>query len=107
MDAAERCCFGPNGISLHGEEGFRKFSILGDVGALFLYLEMPELGAGTQGAGGYCKEVYQCILRNWNAEILCIIGTARQISVPSRFPDSGQLGAHPVPGRSPPIRLKF
>src|SRR5271154_1160631 len=61
---------------------------------------MPELDAGTQGAGGYCKEVYQWILRNWNAEIPCIIGTPRPISVPSRLPDSGRVGAPTVPRRS-------
>src|SRR5271168_2958840 len=39
-----------------------KIFVIGRFGALFLDLEMPELDAGTQGAGGYCKEVYQWIL---------------------------------------------
>src|SRR5271154_7645027 len=68
---------------------------------------MPELDAGTQGAGGYCKEVYQWILRNWNAEIPCIIGTPQEISVLSRLPDSGRVGAPTVPRRSAPFRLRF
>src|SRR5271154_6928764 len=107
MNATQRLFFGPNGQCLHGEKVFRRFSILGDMGALFLYLEMPELGAGTQGAGDYSKEVCQWILHNWNAEIPCIIGTPRLISVPSRFPNSGRVGAPTVPGRSEPIWLRF
>src|SRR5271163_1269480 len=69
-------------------KGLAEIFAIGRFGALFLYLEMPELGAGTQGAGGYCQEVYQWIQRNWNTEIPCIIGTPRLISVLSRFPDS-------------------
>src|SRR5271154_401220 len=81
-------------------KGLAEIFAIGRFGALFLYLEMPELGAGTQGAGGYCKEAYQWILRNWNAEIPCIIGTPRLISVLSRFPNSGRVGAPTVPGRN-------
>src|SRR5271170_6253303 len=80
---------------------------MGRFGALFLYLEMPELGAETQGAGGYCRAVYRWILRNWNAEIPCIIGTPRLISVLSRFSRGQRLRAPTVPRRSQRIWLKI
>src|SRR5271155_4037549 len=66
--------------------------VFGRFGALFMYLEMPELGAGTQGEGGYCEGVYQWILRNWNAEVPCIIGTARQIISQSNSQSVIELG---------------
>src|SRR5271163_2438492 len=70
-------------------------------------MEMPERIGQSQGVGEYCGGVYRWILPNWNAEIPCIIGTPRLISVPSRFPNSRQVGAPTVPGRSGPFWLSF
>jgi hypothetical protein len=54
-------------------KGLAEIFEIGRFGALFLYLEMPELGARTQGPGKYCRKVSTWILRTGNAEILCII----------------------------------
>jgi hypothetical protein len=51
------------------------------LGALFLYLERPELGARTQGPGKYCRKVSTWILQTWNAEIPCIIELPVEFSV--------------------------
>jgi len=39
-------------------KGLAEIFGIGRFGALVLYLEMPELGAGTQGTGGWCEGVY-------------------------------------------------
>jgi len=59
LKAASRRFFDLIGPSLRGEKGRWIFALQG----LFLYLEMPEHGAVTQGLGEYCSKVFGWLLQ--------------------------------------------
>jgi hypothetical protein len=55
--ATQSCFYGPIRPRLDGGKGWRRLSLWGEFGSLFLYLEMLEQIEQTQGATEYCKVV--------------------------------------------------